>query len=945
MIRVIVVLLFVLGFCNGQINHDFPSMQPELAAPLVTACCEIPKQSHMELQECIDNAVYSSNFLLKASSLKTDVSIYTYVTDNILPYSAYATSINAAYAEQNRYDFHIVGRDHYRHSDNNFAAEYKSSTDPRWNKVHMLLEALKSEEVGSNRYIVWIDADLIVLDLGMRIEKIGQEFPDVDLIMSRDMVHAEFVSNSGFIIVRRSEWSIAFFEQWWSSYDRSKCCDQNAFTWLYDKFDQSNLGHVKLLRADAINSNFPAWQNQKEFNQVLHLAGASTLFRRPIFSDAWSEICNAAYGQYSIENNKNSIWKEVESLYTSDDNIGMKELIQRETHRLPNQLHVDVPHLLSYIVELGDTRVEAVTKLMGKVIAINCIGNNRRPETQDFVLGRVHMSKNITLKHHPDTNYEDYDNDDLKSNNMAITDRLVNIISAMELIIETSSKLDDYLKNDHDDTRDFMNDVRTRRTKPDQINPSQIEDEAALNIRRWLHANYRGIALDLIDIIESIEMHSIQLSENELDLISTIMEICKVHMDINISEVDNDNNKKQRNAPNNLYIVTLEILKDSISSGFQLVLALDRFVSISSYLEKRRTLIDIGDSFFNAMEKYVPLKLLPKIHYYKFKQNQLLSSTFTAKEVLHMQDTNIMFQNGILHMQRAIKNWKLMTKSNYYGSDYVLADPFKEGAEVMNSLGTLQCMNKDYTHGIHNLKECSDLQEQTLDGYKAIRIATRKDIRAGQAALAETLLNLGICLIEKYSLRGVKMREEKVNEIISANAYIGRSLALMSKIQEAGEGPDVAVAMENAQDQYQVSSKLLDQVQMNNAIGGSVTGFGSNLTERNDYIDKNLCIKGSCQKIEKDLSHIHDPDQRNIAENGFLPGVKYTMGPNGVRKINDNDGPDTAVLMADLDSAKRGNGLQVLSEFGTLKDNLLPPPYEGDEGASRKIFRRPLKSF
>ena len=69
------------------------------------------------------------------------------------------------------------------------------------------------------------------------------------------------------------------------------------------------------------------------------------------------------------------------------------------------------------------------------------------------------------------------------------------------------------------------------------------------------------------------------------------------------------------------------------------------------------------------------------------------------------------------------------------------------------------------------------------------------------------------------------------------------------------------------------------------------------------------------------------------------------MGPNGVRKINDNDGPDTAVLMADLDSAKRGNGLQVLSEFGTLKDNLLPPPYEGDEGASRKIFRRPLKSF
>jgi hypothetical protein len=48
---------------------------------------------------------------------------------------------------------------------------------------------------------------------------------------------------------------------------------------------------IQILRADALNSVFPAWQHQRPSNQVLHLAATSSLLRRRAFEQGLATVC------------------------------------------------------------------------------------------------------------------------------------------------------------------------------------------------------------------------------------------------------------------------------------------------------------------------------------------------------------------------------------------------------------------------------------------------------------------------------------------------------------------------------------------------------------------------------------------------------------------------------------------------------------------------------
>ena len=119
-------------------GEDVPLPQPDvIESPLSLQCCHLVGDS-ASLQTCVSETSFANNFLRKSATKKSMVSMYTYVSENIMKYSAYSTMVNLVYAEHNRYDFHILGL-------NKSNDLYADSPDHRWNKVHILWEALKAE--------------------------------------------------------------------------------------------------------------------------------------------------------------------------------------------------------------------------------------------------------------------------------------------------------------------------------------------------------------------------------------------------------------------------------------------------------------------------------------------------------------------------------------------------------------------------------------------------------------------------------------------------------------------------------------------------------------------------------------------------------------------------------------------------------------------------------
>ena len=80
--------------------------------------------------------------------------------------------------------------------------------------------------------------------------------------------------------------------RWWSTqYTRDMATDQHYFSTLWYTNPSEFRKHIAFLRPDALNTHFPAWVHQKPYNQVLHLAGCSSLFRRDAFMEGLGHIC------------------------------------------------------------------------------------------------------------------------------------------------------------------------------------------------------------------------------------------------------------------------------------------------------------------------------------------------------------------------------------------------------------------------------------------------------------------------------------------------------------------------------------------------------------------------------------------------------------------------------------------------------------------------------
>ena len=214
--------------------------------------------------------------------------IVTFASSNIWEYSAYSLAVNGLYAELNGY-----AMKHFDPSMTN-----PEPLDSRWSKIALLIDALEDSTAWgrSMDYVVWFDADLIVLDLQLRLESVAAASPQAHILASAEHAGSSTMINSGAILVRNTAWARQFLRKWWgTAAERRLYSDQEKFDQVYISLTAKERDKVQILPPDAINSDPPAMTMLERHNQVLHLMGEHTQFRKEVFQNAFREACTLPF--------------------------------------------------------------------------------------------------------------------------------------------------------------------------------------------------------------------------------------------------------------------------------------------------------------------------------------------------------------------------------------------------------------------------------------------------------------------------------------------------------------------------------------------------------------------------------------------------------------------------------------------------------------------------
>lgn len=282
-----IILLNLIINAIGQITKR-PRPQPDPLKLLgIEKCCEFI-ENPVALMQCA-NTSSNVNMARVIESIEgyggptLGVGIVTYATEDIWNYTAYSLAVNEAYAEHNGYIM--------LHLDP--ATAKFDDFDARWNKIKILEEALHPDRGWARNldYVMWVDADLIFLDLGLRLEQVAAEYPKADVIISAEHAGSSTLVNSGTVMVRNTRWGRQFLSDWWNFGARKLFSDQEQFDLLYESRRSEMQQHIAILPPDALNSDPPAMTKQKPHNQVLHLMGEHTHYRMKAFGSAFAEIC------------------------------------------------------------------------------------------------------------------------------------------------------------------------------------------------------------------------------------------------------------------------------------------------------------------------------------------------------------------------------------------------------------------------------------------------------------------------------------------------------------------------------------------------------------------------------------------------------------------------------------------------------------------------------
>jgi hypothetical protein len=145
---------------------------------------------------------------------------------------------------------------------------YDDSKPIPWSKLKLLEEYLQQFD-----YLVWIDADILIMNQDIKLESFIEKYP-TNIICGSDWR----MTNTGVLFVKNTEWSMKFLEAiWLNVYDpeddpkeRYMNWEQGSFINLHDRDYMSCRKHITITCPNEMNS---CWFNYYPNDFVLHLCG------------------------------------------------------------------------------------------------------------------------------------------------------------------------------------------------------------------------------------------------------------------------------------------------------------------------------------------------------------------------------------------------------------------------------------------------------------------------------------------------------------------------------------------------------------------------------------------------------------------------------------------------------------------------------------------------
>jgi hypothetical protein len=210
-------------------------------------CCVVQSQNLQRLVQCCDyydddvrlfeciQEFNNNNYDMEYTTSVPSFAIITRATDSIIgdSYAAYSSFLQSMYAHLHGYQLQINRRAHISSQDDYVL----------FPKLSLILGAMRSHTTVD--YVVWMDSDLIPLNLSRSFQEITALHPAAHIIMSADVSSR---ANTGCIIAKNSAWIRSFIDAWLNvrrSHDNGKGGDfmmteQQGLDMLYANIHKKN---------------------------------------------------------------------------------------------------------------------------------------------------------------------------------------------------------------------------------------------------------------------------------------------------------------------------------------------------------------------------------------------------------------------------------------------------------------------------------------------------------------------------------------------------------------------------------------------------------------------------------------------------------------------------------------------------------------------------------
>lgn len=204
------------------------------------------------------NGYINSGHVLPLNFLETDHKI-GYVLKPLFNIAVCSLSIGEKYKNMVKYGIRTKEQYCKKHNYDYYDEEkyYDRDRPIAWSKINIINSCLNDDK-NNYDYVVWIDADTLVMNQEIKIEELIEKYTDdKDVTVAQDYK----MINTGVIIIKNTLWSRRFFD---FLYDQTQFIDhpnweQGAFINLYENNISESQKHINVLPLELQNKLNSYW--------------------------------------------------------------------------------------------------------------------------------------------------------------------------------------------------------------------------------------------------------------------------------------------------------------------------------------------------------------------------------------------------------------------------------------------------------------------------------------------------------------------------------------------------------------------------------------------------------------------------------------------------------------------------------------------------------------